>query len=68
MIVDWCSEVWSNNDKDILIRSFTQTGVTNTGLIEQEHLHSKLSAVMDEEGDDIDDDLDILDQTGLSDR
>ena len=31
-------------------------------------MHSKLSAIMDEGGDDLDDDLDILDGTGLSDE
>ena len=68
LIVDWCSEVWAKMDKEIIIRSFSQTGVTNTGLIEQENLHSKLSAIMDEGGDDLDDDQDILDGTGLSDE
>ena len=71
LIVDWCSQVWDNLDKEILIRSFAQTGVTNTGLIEQENLHSKLSAVMDEDGavaDEAADNMDVLDQTGLSDE
>ena len=66
-IVNWCSEVWSNMYKEMIMRSFSQTGVTNTGLIEQENLHSKLSALFDEGGDD-DDDLDMLDGTGLSDN
>ena len=62
--------MWANLDRDILIRSFVPTGVTNSGLIEQENLHSKLSAIMDEGGDDseTEDNCDELDANGLSDR
>ena len=34
LLVDWCSEAWAAIDKDLIIRSFVQNGITNTGVLE----------------------------------
>ena len=42
MLVDWCSSAWSELDPELIKRSFSQTGVSNTGSIDRGALHSKL--------------------------
>ena len=68
-IVDWVSAAWTDFDVDIIKRSFTHTGVTNTGETDMATLHSKLRDLLndvetveeeeeeeDDESDDDDDD------------
>ena len=42
MLVDWCSSAWSELDPELIKRSFTQTGVSNTGSVDRDVLHSRL--------------------------
>ena len=45
-LVDWCSDVWKNLDPEIIKNSFIQTGVTNTGKVDINLLHSKLKDLL----------------------
>ena len=36
MLVDWCSSAWSELDPELIKRSFSQTGVSNTGSIDRD--------------------------------
>ena len=47
LLVDWCSEAWAAIDKDLIIRSFVQTGVTNTGVLEVANLHTNLRDLLE---------------------
>ena len=47
LLVDWCSEAWAAIDKDLIIRSFVQTGVTNTGVLEVANLHTNLKDLLE---------------------
>ena len=47
-LVDWVSEAWKDLDVDLIKRSFVQTGVTNTGEINRELLHSKLKDLVED--------------------
>ena len=42
LLVDWCSQAWAEFDTEIIKRSFSHTGVTNTGQVDPSVLHSKL--------------------------
>ena len=57
MLVNWCSSAWSELDPELIKRSFTQTGVSNTGSVDREVLHSRLrklvvDGVMEDENED----------------
>lgn len=48
MILDWASAAWASIPEQLVIRSFTEMGVTNTGLLDKDALHSKLKKLLDE--------------------
>ena len=59
MLVNWCSSAWSELDPELIKRSFTQTGVSNTGSVDREVLHSRLrklvvDGVMEDKNEDND--------------
>ena len=45
-LIDMCSAAWHSHDKDIVRASFVHTGVTNTGKVDYDILHSKLRMLM----------------------
>jgi hypothetical protein len=47
-LVDWCSQAWKDMEPQLLINSFVQTGVTNTGIVDYNNLHSKLKALVED--------------------
>ena len=66
-LVDMCSSAWSELDPELIKRSFSQTGVSNTGSIERDLLHSKLrNLVVD--GVVEDDNLGSAEPSGWSDN
>ena len=69
MLVDWCGKAWRDMDVNLIKRSFTQTGVNNTGEVDVEALHTKLKDLLG--GDSVEDVRKELEQeeepTGLSD-
>ena len=48
LLVDWCSQAWTQFDTAIIRRSFVHTGVTNTGQVDPAVLHSKLRNLFEE--------------------
>ena len=70
LLVDWCSEAWAALDKDLIIRSFVQTGVTNTGVLEVANLHTNLRDLLEGnvEVEVIQQELEEEGSTGLTDN
>ena len=70
LLVDWCSEAWAAIDKDLIIRSFVQTGVTNTGVLEVANLHTNLRDLLEGnvEVEVIQQELEEEGSTGLTDN
>ena len=72
-LVDWCSSAWKDMDEDLVKKAFLQTGVTNTGVVSDDELHTKLKNLIQEKSavPDIQEDIDrnnLEEQTGLSDE
>ena len=70
LLVDWCSEAWAAIGKDLIFRSFVQTGVSNTGVLKVVNLHTNLRDLLEGnvEVEVIQQELEEEGSTGLTDN